>query len=218
MQLAFLAGLGAGVLLALGRPAAAADLDFDLGHIPEASRSWQGPYVGAAAGVTSVTANIEGFGGYDRHVSGASPTGGVVMGYNMANGPWVWGVEADLMGLGFHRSTEAPGFGTLAAASDWSGSARLRGGYAWDNILVYATGGVVVGNVRVKPSFDSARSALWTALAFGLGVEIALSDSWSLRFDAMTTAFQSTDRDLPDPKRKASAVPTTTRLAIIRHF
>lgn len=207
-------------------PALAADLPVTKAppDPPAPACLWCGFYVGenvgGAWGSSSISANsgfpVPPFLAVDVGAvsSAASPTiasggftGGVQAGYNMQNGNWVWGLEADLDYLGLNGSKSGtfafpstlPGgaigpptmlFSTATKVStDWLITARPRIGYAWDRWLFYVTGGLAIGQEKVSQTitviapnvstnrFSSTRVG-WTV---GGGVEYALSKQWSLK-------------------------------------
>src|SRR5690606_24236959 len=77
--------------------------------------------------------------------------GGVHGGYNWQMDQFVFGVEGDIDYTNIKGSEGYAGYvpsmddylvGSLELESNWQASLRLRAGYAVDNFLVYATGGV----------------------------------------------------------------------------
>jgi outer membrane immunogenic protein len=126
-------------------------------------------------------------------------TGGVQGGYNWQAGWAVFGFEADFNYLGTTGSATASGIYPCCAptgftvatsiSSTWLLTARPRVGFAVDNWLFYATGGLAVaqlkGNFVFSDTFaTAAESALlsatkvgWTA---GAGFEVGFG-YWSLR-------------------------------------
>jgi outer membrane immunogenic protein len=169
-------GLAAGSLL-LAAPALAADLNAE--PVPEAPSytapatsafDWTGAYVGADAG----------YGFFQRSSNGAKTsddgfTGGIFGGYNYQIDPhWVVGGEADL-------SSGASGTGNR-----WSSTGRLRGGYALDNMLIYATGGLAVAGGRINPGLGNDTE---THLGFvvGGGVEAAVTKNIFARAEYLYT-------------------------------
>jgi outer membrane immunogenic protein len=153
--------------------------------------------------------------------SGGSFIGGGQIGYNWQSGNIVYGVEGDAQVL---RSRDRlsgqlleffPGFlptgnitrNTFANYSierDWQATFRGRVGYAWDRLLVYATGGLAVTSLKTGGNY-TFQTLIGPALApfpgappqnfsapgvgssqdyigvtFGGGIEYALSNNWSL--------------------------------------
>jgi outer membrane immunogenic protein len=134
-------------------------------------------------------------------------TGGVQAGYNWQTGNVVLGGETDFGYLGLKASNTStvpfpstlPGGAagpptvffsqTTSDSTNWLFTARQRLGWANDNWLVYATGGLAVGREKfnqsillVAPFVSTAANSTtrvgWTA---GAGVEYALSRKWSIK-------------------------------------
>jgi outer membrane immunogenic protein len=100
------------------------------------ANSWIGPYIGGNLG----------YGWGDVSNSGAKPSGvlgGVQVGYNWQNGAWVAGIEGDLQ-LNAADDTFAP----WKFSNPWFGTVRGRAGYAFNNVLLYGTGGFAFGSLR----------------------------------------------------------------------
>jgi outer membrane immunogenic protein len=167
----FYVGLNAGY----GR----ANLDTDLAAIPTAT---PGPATRALGFA------IDGGRGRVKDTTNGFIGGGQV-GYNYQFDPhWVAGVEADIQYAGIDSTVRAVGDDdapiTVKTQLDWYGTARLRAGYAFDNVLIYGTGGLAYGHVKSKfsvpgESFSGSETKFgWT---LGGGVEYALTQNWTLR-------------------------------------
>ncbi|MBI3434634.1 MAG: porin family protein [Proteobacteria bacterium] len=135
---------------------------------PFGTYSWMGPYVGVNLGyqrgrATSTGADPNGF------------AGGLQIGYNWQTGQWVYGVEADVQG-----SSAGDTFAAFKFSNPWFGTARGRVGYAFSNVLVYATGGLAFGGSDIKFAGVS-ESNVHIGWAAGLGVEVGLARSWSAK-------------------------------------
>jgi outer membrane immunogenic protein len=103
-------------------------------------------------------------------------TGGGQLGYNWQVHPnWVLGVEADIQGSGANDT-----FAAYKFSNPWFGTVRGRVGYAMNNVLFYATGGVAYGGIKVEfgPSTEWQTHLGWTA---GGGVEVGLTPNWSAK-------------------------------------
>ena len=99
---------------------------------------WTGPYFGANVG----------YAWGDVTNSGTSPSGvagGLQAGYSWQSGPLVFGVEGDLQASGADDT-----FASWKFSNPWFGTARGRIGYALNNILLYATGGLAFGSVKAE--------------------------------------------------------------------
>ena len=79
---------------------------------------------------------------------------------------------------------------TIEVDYDWFATGRLRGGIDLDGTLLYGTGGVAF----LRSDIDNAGSTHhetfvgWTA---GAGIEKMISESWSLRVEALYADFGS---------------------------
>lgn len=156
------------MLAALPNAAMAADLVPRLS--PIRAYSWQGPYVGA---------NL----GYQWGATTNNPTepsgvaGGVQGGYNFQSGPFVFGVEADLQLSGAEDR-----FAPWKFSNPWFGTLRGRAGYAFNNILLYATGGFAYGSLRAEHTPTGlAQTTTGLGWAAGGGMEVALISNWTVR-------------------------------------
>lgn len=168
-------GVVALTLVALTAPAAAADLSYGRSPytVPEPLNgySWAGPYIGGNLGYEwgSVTNNP---------TSPSGLTGGVEAGYNFQNGSWVFGVEGDINATGADDT-----FAPWQFSNPWFGTVRGRAGYAFSNILFYATGGLAFGELRGETFgglTESHTNVGWTA---GLGAEFGLTQNWSAKIE-----------------------------------
>ena len=150
---------------------------------------------------------------------------GIQLGYNVQNGAFVYGVEADLgyMALSGSENAYLPPLvqnrqHDLNASYDSSGGlygdlvARL--GYTQDNILVYVKGGVAFINAdfnanyvganctttwgcdEYNPStFEYGKSETLLGWTLGVGVEYALDSKWSLKAEYQHFDFESISFD-----------------------
>lgn len=107
--------------------------------------------------------------------------------YNLKTGAWVVGGEAELGRASASTNLPAWAFGDYGKADmDSLGMARLRAGYAVDNTLYYATGGLALAHTQANfadmPAFDinSETKNGWT---LGFGAERALTDKWTTRVE-----------------------------------
>lgn len=141
----------------------------------------------------------------DPHVHGSGFIGGIQAGYNWQSSNIVYGVETDFQGTSIKGSLNIAGpFGDVGGGAGgaqsfnasaklrWLGTTRGRIGYAWDRVMLYATGGVAYGGARVSqdtvytgvdyPSATSKTKAGWVA---GGGVEWAFADNWSTKLEGL---------------------------------
>lgn len=114
---------------------------------------------------------------------------GSTIGANFQSGPFVFGVEGDLDWADVSGSaacaTAVPST-TCETQNNWLGTFRGRVGYAWDRVLLYATAGGAVGDIKAITSGGGTVGSVdstefgWTA---GAGVEFALAENWTARVE-----------------------------------
>ena len=183
---------------------------------PLPSFTWTGFYAGFNAGyvfdstsrvtITGLTpANRE----VDSYAAASTPsikddgfTAGGQIGYNyqfgnIAGGGLVAGVEADAAYTDLDKTENAPtprgADRILRSELDFLGTARGRLGYAFNQVLIYGTGGLAYGEVKDRAAlFDRAtntitrfggdRDDLRIGYAYGGGIEYALPTQSVLNF------------------------------------
>lgn len=162
--------------------------------------------------------------------------GGAHAGYNYQINQFVLGIEGDVDYSdvkGSHPFNGSAGTGRLSLRSKWQASARLRAGYAFDNLLIYATGGVAIGSAELSAtSFkllnidnnwylqrihgSSKETHIgWTA---GAGVEYAFSENWIGRGEIRYTDFGKKTYDTPLGPVKSGWDQTTATLGVSYKF
>jgi len=176
---------------------------------------WTGFYVGGNGGygLAKATADFSGFG--VPLLSGSEKLDGAVYGgqagYNYQIGRVVLGVETDLMGT----SQKATGSQVCPAATcgiavtessddsiPWLGTLRLRGGFAIDRFLIYATGGAGYGLFKSTQTLTTLLGSVTTsasdqrlAWVAGAGIEAAITRNWSVKLEYLyldTGTFNTT--------------------------
>ncbi|WP_158813191.1 outer membrane protein [Methylocapsa sp. S129] len=207
-------------------PALAADLPTRKGMPdppPPAPYNWTGFYIGVNAGYgwDGQNGRLSGDPSLARFFSAnIFPTslslnsgGGLVggqIGYNWQVEPsWVLGLETDLQWAQINGSESLtpvptrvvfdPFATSISKTLDWFGTARLRAGFLpMPNVLVYGTGGLAYGAVKVSfrtqdtlfanlaacPGDSCAvggNSATKVGGTLGGGVEVALNANWSIK-------------------------------------
>jgi outer membrane immunogenic protein len=158
--------------------------------------SWVGPYIGANVG----------YGWGDITNNPTSPSGllgGLQAGYNWQNGAWVFGLEGDVQVSGADDT-----FAPWKFSNPWFGTARGRVGYAFNNVLVYGTGGLAFGEVSGQNFFltENHGTIGWTA---GAGVEMALNRNWSAKAEYLYV-------DLSDKNFTITGLPNGYQFGVIR--
>lgn len=144
-------------------------------------------------------------------------TGGGQAGYNWQTGAAVFGVEADMNVFHLRGTTSGtypfpstlPGgaigpptlffSSTSSVSTDWLFTGRGRIGWANDNWLLYATGGVAVTNANVNQSitvlapfvFNTSASSTRIGWTVGAGFEYAMARNWSVKGEYLYVDFGS---------------------------
>jgi len=203
--------LGAAAIVALvaAGPAGAADLaPVPMYKAPPMVPlySWTGCYIGANVGGSFGSADtgvvIGGVPVSTQTLRMDGVVGGGQAGCNYQTGTWVWGLEADIQGTSQDGSDtlSRPAFVTTAPVGSypantltygeklpWLGTLRGRLGITpSDRWLLYATGGLAVGEVDTSSTFAAGAASVannfsntrlgWTV---GAGVEAALWGNWT---------------------------------------
>jgi outer membrane immunogenic protein len=189
------------VLLASLAPAGAQLLPASPGTV-----DWTGPYIGLNLGgewsrlpgtVNTPSTATSGSGHVGlNNSSGAGVTGGGQAGYNYQLNNFVLGVEGDFRGGGPSNSTTAgiragniPAGSTFQSSSSWNGSVRGRLGYAWNQFLLYGTGGVAFADASLKANYapsavsggsSGSNSTTLVGPTYGGGVEYAVTPNISV--------------------------------------
>ncbi len=143
--------------------------------------------------------------------------GGVTAGYNWQAGNIVFGVEGEIGYLDLDESdvdpnsTEIYGGDTVASFdSDLYGAVTARLGFGTDRILIYGKGGVAFLNAEgsIVDDCDTGACGLGlidmhedetlTGWTIGGGLEVLVSDAWSIKGEYMYMDFGNLDLDGTD--------------------
>ncbi len=160
-------------------------------------------YTGFAP-IAPATQNLIDSLGIDDTADGTAFTGGVLAGYNWAYSSLILGLEGDFNYVGFSGNVTEDASGVMNQVmgsttkgneridyeGNWYGTVRARAGYAFDNFLVYGTGGLAYGKMGFDQKLvagDGAQSARWRASTdgwnlgwtLGGGAEYAI-DRWTV--------------------------------------
>jgi len=246
MKHALLTAAAASVL-ALGVGAAqAADLTYEPAPVvvAPAAFNWSGFYAGVHAGygwgseddnqsnlfgveeqdITADNFDMDGF------------IGGVHAGYNWQMDQFVFGVEGDVDYSNIKGSEGYAGYvpsfgesvtGNLEMKSQWQASARLRAGYAFDNFLVYATGGVAIADGKLSSNgnytidgvgFGSDDTNTHVGWTIGAGAEYAFTPNWIARAELRYTDFGNKTYQLFEGPVDASWTQTAVTVGLSYKF
>jgi outer membrane immunogenic protein len=150
--------------------------------------------------------------------------GGGQAGYNWQTGSFVLGVEGDFQVSTQKRSDTDTSTGiaiTLDQKIPWFATARGRVGYAFNNVLVYGTGGAAWLNYKVTASLlgltvsDSTSKTAWTA---GGGVEWMFMPRWSAKFEYLYIDTGNTTFTLFGLPISGRAKENIARVGLNYHF
>lgn len=200
--------MGAVAVLALSATTAlAADLPVKAAAPIVSIYDWTGFYIGGSAGGSLGGSNHVDRTGVNLTADGFNVKGGLAggtFGYNWQMSRFVLGFEGDLSWVGEYGSHNDNGVSLFAdptiqsfTKETWLATARVRAGYAVDNLLFYGTGGYAgagvtegfknaLNNAAIFSS-TSTRSG-WTA---GAGLEWGFAPNWSTKFELIYTKFDN---------------------------
>jgi outer membrane immunogenic protein len=154
---------------------------------------WAGFYIGANGGYFWSDASD------DAHKFDGPIIGGQA-GYNWQRGSFVFGIEADLEGVGNGtQSRNGGGLGAGPAINDY-GSVVGRVGYSFGRALLYGRGGFAWGDTKLDSADFSS-----TGYTVGGGLAWKLAPKWSVfaEYDYVHLGSETAalDRGLPDTER-----------------
>jgi outer membrane immunogenic protein len=197
--------LASACTLALVGVAAAADLPVTPPPVPVFT--WTGVYLGGQIGYAWAkdNGNLWNYGPLGGTVvpaafvsSATSPDGvigGAHIGYNWQVNQWVLGLEGDVDGTSLRKTILPVSYVSSTTNLFVQGAILGRVGYAFDHLLLYATGGGTYGAIHNTynvlnslgqvGSFQTARSG-WTV---GGGLEYAVNNNWSVRAEYRYSNF-----------------------------
>jgi len=147
--------------------------------------NWSGFYIGAMGGYASeATSDSTGIkGGF---------AGGTV-GYNWQSGMFVAGIEADGAWADISSTASIPGL-TATAKIDALATVRGRVGAAFNQVLLYGTGGLALADTKLSITAlgttlsETKTQTGWTA---GAGVEWMFIPRWSLKAEYLYRRFDN---------------------------
>ncbi len=163
---------------------------------------WSGFYVGLQAGYAWGDSQVDeinddGSLNQTQDYDHDGFVGGVHAGYNFDMQGLLLGLEGDFEYADIQGDQDFGGSDDETDKTiEWLGSLRLRAGVTMDRALIYATGGVAVGEVDMEASepglsiSDSETAWGWT---IGGGIEYALSDAISARIEYRYTDLENTE-------------------------
>jgi outer membrane immunogenic protein len=192
----------------------------------------------AGTPIASSTVTTTSVGSDRARLNGA--LGGFQAGYNWQFDHFVTGFEGDIQATGQRGDiticpvpagaapVPCPGttgtlFGAASYRLPWFGTLRGRVGVTFDRILLYATGGLAVGEIKadyvdgtvggtpLNPLATGSVSTTRAGWVFGGGIEGAIDRNWSIKAEYLHLDFGSLDQSI-----SASGVSLTIPLGDFR--
>jgi high affinity Mn2+ porin len=226
-------GTGTVMMLAGVGPTRSADYSISRSTLaPVPFLNWTGFYVGGHLGYGRGHAN-DSFA--DPVTAGSNKAlgslfGGLQLGYNhVLKSGILLGIESDLSFPNFLsaddvvRSRITPQ-GILSEKIDYVGRLRGRIGYAFDNWLIYGTGGVAWSQARFIETSDLTGDEdkalrMRGGWVLGAGAEVAIAPDWSARLEYLYDNFGKAAVTMPSGARSESTFDThTLRLGLNWHL
>jgi outer membrane immunogenic protein len=169
-------------------------------------QNWTGLYAGVHGGVGA------------GNIRGGSATGGLVggqIGFNAQADRVVLGVEGDVTASGF----EHKGFngGGQTFKQKWVGTVRARGGYAFDQVLVYGTAGAASAQSEFS-DFGGNSSKQTMGWVVGGGAEVKLTERVSARGEVIHYALGSANYTTPVATYRVDARTNVLRAGVNYRF
>jgi high affinity Mn2+ porin len=196
-----------------------------------ANYDWSGAYVGGhvAYGRGHARSTL-----FDPDPTGSNNSfgslyGGLQAGYNfLLPSRALLGLEADISFPNFLEdgvvSTKATAQGNVTDQIDYISTLRGRFGYAFDQWLIYGTGGFAWSGARFleNPGLTNDEDKLLrtrTGWALGMGAEVAVTPDWTARLEYLYDHFGSVAGVFPSGTRYESAFDIhTLRLGLNRRL
>jgi outer membrane immunogenic protein len=183
MTKTMIAALAAVASTALIGTAQAADFSYRAPYTvnqPLNAFSWAGPYLGGNLGYA--------WGSVQNSLTRPDGVfGGVQAGYNWQSGALVFGLEGDIQANAANDT-----FAAWKFSNPWFGTVRGRIGYAFNNVLVYGTGGLAFGKLRAETFAlsESHTNAGWTV---GVGAEVGIYQNWTAKVEYLYVDLSSSN-------------------------
>ncbi|MDX2155208.1 MAG: outer membrane protein [Hyphomicrobiaceae bacterium] len=179
---------------------------------------WPGFYAGINGGYA--WGSLDPFGRSDGVDLDSGTLGGHV-GYNLQLDRFVIGAEGDLGWRWASGSRSYADPAHLDGEASLLSSLRLRAGFAFDNVLVYGTGGVAFG--RFETDLTSlaglaSTSETFAGYVFGGGLEMKITSSLSGRVEALHYGFDDKTFDFSGGAMRSDLSTSTIRAGISYHF
>jgi outer membrane immunogenic protein len=219
----FLAAIVVTPVLVLGAGTAARAADSQM----PAAHNWTGCYLGPVVGFqfadTTPYDPVNGT-NWTTKLNINGPFGGGTIGCNYEKNNWVFGIEGD--GGWEDIDTSSPDLQNLASydaefQQEWLVTLRGRVGYAWNNVLLYATGGGAMTGAKFSffciPGAGAGchlytASKTVTGWTVGAGLEYALDNRWTIKAEWLYLDFGTPSITATDVTNGTPTNPAEIRL------
>ena len=140
--------------------------------------SWDGAYLGVFGGANWLRGSLDtGAGGDISRTSTGGTLGGFAGWNKQLDNNIVLGLEGD-----FKYDWNDRNYNGTEVGTDWGGSARVRAGYAFDQAMIYGTGGWTAANGYVDPpGGGNDREKVIHGWTVGAGVDYKFTDNMFAR-------------------------------------
>ena len=162
-------------------------------YFPATDYNWSGPYFGINGGYGFGTSNwsLGGLSTGNFNVDGLLLGGTFGANFFQING-FVFGGEGDFDWSTIGGSSSSAGCANIGAptgascqtGSHWISTGRARVGYAFNRVLLYATGGLAVGDIEMPCAGDTV-----TGGTAGGGIEVAFTDHLTAKAEYLYVNF-----------------------------
>ncbi len=180
--------------LVTAAPALAADIPYRQAPPPVEAPivplfTWTGLYLGGQIGYGWGTDTLTVYpAGFGTNFTPNGVVGGGHVGFNYQINQFVAGIEGDVEGTGISR-TYSPGGAVYNTKIPVQGSIRGRLGVAFDQVLLYATGGGEFAGIDTNYTGLGSFSHTQAGWTVGGGIEYAITGNWSVRAEYRYTDF-----------------------------
>lgn len=163
-----------------------------------ATYDWSGLYIGGWVGNACINGGtLLDSTATEFIVDGCGLKGGALAGYNYQVNDWVLGVEVDY-GLSSRIVENTDPGADFNVKFDGLGSARAKLGYAFDDTMVFLTGGLAYADAELSGGTGAAGTPFKTneniwGWVIGGGIEHAMTDAIRIRLDYMYSDFSDKD-------------------------
>jgi outer membrane immunogenic protein len=193
---------------------------YDAGPGPLAPQNvFEGWYLGGTLGGATVNYDFSPATG-DVHTSGI--LGGVVGGWSFQSGPFVIGIEGDVLAADISGSRNFnAGLNKVSPSIDTMADLRLRAGYTiTPRVLLFGTFGGAWANAElpVTGPGGGVRERDFFGWSYGAGAEVSLNPNWAARFDYQFTDFESETVGYPAGQTTYDPDANTFRGSLIYRF